>query len=405
VPELTKSVGDGGANLKHDVALVRAMLLLVKDAKGAPYLAGPYDGTYSDAVKGAIAAFQRDWKLSPAAPLPAAGIGAGKAGPGNFKVAGPLGAGGAQVVVLPAVGAGAAKAAPVAPAPGPGQEVSGVMAPGGPTLRKLAALLPATHAELRVIAGHSTVYLAADAKAAAESEAAIAKDAEFEPQFRAKIATLVREMHGRHKIALSLTPTGRRRNFAQQQKEVNTKAGPGESNHNFGRAADIGFRGFRWLQGDGKIKQDVDWLNALQKTKAASASAFWDARDAIAKTLNLFRLQFERVHLQAFDQAKVSNARSLVKLLNAVGTMKWEPRYKSDLGFGGKLFAVGTARQIYAGNATVTDAEIAAAKSAALGKAVAPADIKAADVQAMKDALKADFDRADQNWAKWAPVP
>lgn len=260
MPDIKDSVGEGGKNLSHDVALVQAMLRVVKDAKGSPYLTVNYDGAYGGSTKTAIINFQNDQKLI------------------------------------------AAKDPP---------EKLGHIVKSGPTIQKLSQMLPADYAELRVLENRKTVYLSGSAADAKASEMAITGDAEFEPAFRANVAKLVREMFETHKIVLWLTPTGRRRTFAQQAAETKTNAGPGESNHNFGRAVDIGFKHMKWVQGDGSIKKDADWLNALEAAKAAEAGAFWDARDAIATKLSLFRLQFERVHLQSFDQKAVSSQRSL----------------------------------------------------------------------------------------------
>ena len=60
---------------------------------------------------------------------------------------------------------------------------------------------------------------------------------------------------------------------------------------------------------------------------------------------------------------------------------------------------VGSAKKIWGGNATVTKAMIATA----LGKPVAA--VTAAQVTAMKKALKSDFEKADANWKQWKPVP
>ncbi len=356
MPSITASVGDGAANKTHDVALVQAMLRVVKNAKSAPYLTGDYDGSYGGTTKDAIVAFQKD----------------------NAK----------------AIQAGQQ-----------GKEKEGVVDVGGTTLATLAAALPVTHKELRIIPNTKTVYLEAAATDAKASAVAIRGDAEFELTFRNLLASLVDTMYAQHRIALWITPTGRRRTFAQQAAETATYAGPGESNHNFGRASDIGYRGFRWIQGDGAIKKDADWLNALEKVSRPKANALWDARDAVAATMPLYRLQFERIHLQLFDQATVNNPRSLVKLLNTVGKAKWETGYKSDFGLGGALFAVGTAKQIWAGNATVSKADLANALTAKTKKLVKEIDIKAQQIVDTQKALKADFEAADKNWIKWVRVP
>ncbi len=361
MPDIKKSVGEGAVNQSHDVALVQAMLKIVKNAKGSAYLGANYDGSYGGVTKSAIIAFQKD----------------------NAKT----------------IDAGAK-----------GKEALGVVDPGAATVKALAAALPATHKELRIIPGTKTVYLEGALADANASAAAIRSDAEFETTFKGLLAKLVDQMFTEHKIVLKITPTGRRRTFAQQAAETATKAGPGESNHNFGRASDIGFKGFKWVQGDGTIKQDADWLNALETANAAKANALWDARDAIAKTLPLFRLNFERVHLQLFDQATFSNINSLVKLLNTVGKMKWEAGYKSDFGLGGAMYSVGTAKQVWAGTATFSKGDLAKALTAkeiaAKSKKVfKDTDITAKMVSEMQKSLKGDFESADTNWVKWTKVP
>ena len=360
MPTITGSVGEGAVNKTHDVALVQAMLRIVKNAKGSPYLSGNYDGAYGKFTKGAITAFQNDHSKT---------IQAGQKG----------------------------------------KEKVGVVDAGGVTLATLSAALPATHKELRIIPNTKTVYLEGSSTDAQASANAIRSDAEFENTFKTLLAKLVDTMYADHKIVLKLTPTGRRRTFAQQAAEVNTKAGPGESNHNFGRAADIGFKGFSWIQGDGTVKKDADWLNALEAAKAAQASALWDARDAIAKTLPLFPLNFERVHLQLYDQSTFSNINSLVNLLNTVGKMKWAKGYKCDFGLGGAFYSVGTAKQIWAGTAPVTKIDLAAAltakEAAAKSKKVFKvADITQKQITEIQKALKADFEAADTNWVKWTKV-
>ena len=360
MPVITASVGDAATNKTHDVALIQAMLRIVKTDKNVPFLATPYTGTFSADTKNAIIAFQN----------------------ANVK----------------AIAAGQ-----------PNKEKLGVIDPAAATMTALSGALPATHSALRIIENTKTVYIEGSAADSKASATAIRGDAEFEATFKDRLARLVESMFTTHKIVLKITPTGRRRTFPQQMAETATKAGPGESNHNFGRASDIGFRGLKWLQGDTTIKQDADWLNALEAASAAKANAFWDARDAIAKGLPLFRLQMERVHLQLFDQSTFSNQRSLVALLTLVGKTKWDVGYKSDLGLGGALFDVGTAREIFKNAATVSKADLATALSATVAaktakKTFAAADITAKQITEMQTALKADFEAADTNWVKWVQV-
>ena len=66
---------------------------------------------------------------------------------------------------------------------------------------------------------------------------------------------------------------------------------------------------------------------------------------------------------------------------------------------------MGTAKQIWAGNATVSKADLAQALSAKTNKLVKEADIKQQQITDTQKALKADFEAADKNWIKWVKVP
>lgn len=324
--EIQDSVGEGAKNHGHDVALVQAMLKVIKNPKGTSYLTSNYDGIYGKDTKGAITAFQQDNKIIPADPI--------------------------QAVAM--------------------ADKLGFINKNGPTMAAINKLLPDSHKNVTIIANTKTVYLAGDAKEAAASALSLRADNNLDPNFRSNVAQLVDEMYKTHKIVLTTTSDGRRRSFAEQAPIVppNSYSGPGESNHQYGRAVDIGFRNLRWIKGDGTVYQDTDWLNGLENISSSKANAFWDARDAIAvKKLGLFRLTMERIHLQNFNDGTVSMARSLASLLTAVGKTKWQavpaPRnnkYKSDLGYGKGFFLVGKAIQIWNGNADVTAAMLASAK-------------------------------------------
>src|SRR4051812_31845398 len=110
--DITNSVGDGGTNAKHDVALIQLMLRVIHSAKGQPYLLANYTGTLDASINHALAAFQKDQSIATALPP-------GKAAP-----------------ALPA-----AKA-----------EKSGFVQPGSVTFAKLNAALPAKYADMRIIA-------------------------------------------------------------------------------------------------------------------------------------------------------------------------------------------------------------------------------------------------------------
>jgi peptidoglycan hydrolase-like protein with peptidoglycan-binding domain len=382
MPDIRDTVGEGAANKSHDVALVQAMLRVVKDAKNQPYLAGNYDGVYGPQTKGALQRFQTDQKLVP-------------------------------------------------PPPG-SQDKSTFVNRGGPTVQKLSAMLPAAYKEMTIIEDTKTVFLPGTEAALKASTTSLSGDLKLDGTFRAKVVDLVNQVFKSHKIVLWAGALGRHRSFAEQAalSPTVTKAGPGESNHNFGRAVDLVYKDLQWVARDGGIVKDTPWLEKLAKAHAAKATAFWDQRDVLVYKANLFTLKvaWDRPHVQSFQQSTVSMKRSLVALLNVVGKSKWgagTTGYKSDLGLGGPLANAGSAKQIFAGSAPVAKADIVSALNggkmglaaardkwagkalhkAGAAKAVTQADITAADVTAVQKFLKQDFQLADENYLKWKPVP
>jgi hypothetical protein len=415
MPDIKNSVGEGGTNSVHDVALVQAMLTVVKNAKSVAYLRD-YDGKYGPHTKTAIMDFQIDQGLI--AKPAAASHAAGASGKGSLAVKGGI---------APTAGKPAGATAAAGPL-----EKPGLVDKGSATLAKLVAALPVDLKDMMIIENTNTVYLPGEEADAKASAASINGTADLDVAFRGKVAQLVNLMFSTHKIVLSVTGTGGHRTFQKQFETVTTHAGPGESNHNFGRAVDIGFNEFRWIKAGGTIVTDDWWLNQLtnhekDKTGKLRAKQLWKARDAIAVKgpPGLFNtiLDGDDIHLQSFDD-NLPNDLALVDLLNRVGKTKWEAehkkprRYSNDLGLGGKLFMVGTAKDIWSLHATVTKAMIAQAKTDALMKAatvkgpaavkavvpVKEADIKPADVTAMQKALKDDFVAAETNWQKWQAV-
>jgi len=369
------------------------MLTVVKNAKGIGYLPD-YDGKYGPATKAAITAFQTDQSLI--------------AKPGAAK---------ADAGVL---------------------EKAGFVDKRSTTLAKLVAALPADYKDLMIIENTSTVYLPGSEADAKASAASINATVNLEPAFRGKVAQLVNLMYSTHKIVLSLTGSGGYRDFQKQyqiqlQSAGATHAGPGESNHNFGRGVDIGFNNFQWIKAGGQKAVDDWWLNVLTKKEKDAvvnkkALQLWMARDAIGVkgAPGLFNsiLDGDTDHLQSFDD-HLPNDRALADLLNRVGKLKWEAehkiprRYNSDLGLGGKMFNVGSAKDIWTLSATVTKAMIAQAKNdialnaaklkgPAAVKAFVPlkeADIKADDIVNVRKALKADFVTAEAKWLDWKAIP
>lgn len=369
MPTITGPVGPAKTNAHHDVAIVQVMLRAVKNAAGQSYLQDIYDGSFGNKTREAIEKFQKDHKLS----------------------------------------------APPAPKAPPSTDPYGTIAPNSATFKKLNDMLPASHRSILCIPNTRTVYLPGTDAAAATSQNSISTDDELEPAFRAKVAELVSRMFNRHKIVLWVTTSGRRRTFAEQlELQANGKsgAGPGESNHNFGQAVDIGFKDFEWFKPDGlTTKKDAYWLNALE-VWPTKFKEMWEARNAIATELGLFKTNFagDWVHLQAFSDNAVSMGRSLAGLITRVATLHWKYQggvYQCDLGAGqaGPYFSVGTAKQIWNLQATVTKDNIAKARSVSTGKAVAAASIKENEIQEYRQLLKGEFERAEANWRKWQPLP
>lgn len=384
--DIKDTVGEGGTNAVHDVALVQAMLRVVKNAKQQSYFGGDYDGIYEKNTKAAIESFQAEQKLLP-----------------------PTGKDGKTLLAI-----------------------------GGPTIQKLNAMLPATHKELWIIAATKTVFLVPPDADATAGHATVTALKETEPVFQLKAAGAVKQVYKDLKLALTLGPKGGRRTFAEQAAIPlgQTMVGPGESNHNFGRAVDLVFRNFQWVKGDGTIVKDNPWAEQLEQQKGVkTADQIWNARDVPIKAGGLFVLAVtkkfrDRPHVQAFDQNAVNMGDALARLMNTVGTFKWAnqggtPRaYASDLGLGGGVqLQVGSARAIWGLQAKLDPVDVAAAVNKAqvaladarliwAGKAVVkkdvfkpigPADIKADDIASLKKALKKDFERADQNFLKWKP--
>ncbi|MDQ3948709.1 MAG: M15 family metallopeptidase [Gemmatimonadota bacterium] len=389
MPDIKDTVGEGGANNVHDVALVQAMLRVVKDAKGQPYLGGNYDGVYGGQTKAAIQRFQADQKLVP-------------------------------------------------PPPGTkdGKTLIGV---AGATIQKLSAMLPPAYTDIRIIEKMKTVYVAASDVDAKAGQTTVNGEPNVDPAFRGKALQAVKQTYADYKIAFTVGPNGGRRTFAQQAKIATTGAttvGPGESNHNWGRALDLLPVNFQWLKGDGTVVKDTPWLEQLEKQKGvAQADQIWDARDVAVKAAGLFLIKTtqtfrDRPHVQAWDQNAVNMGNALVALLNAVDAIKWanaggSPRqYSCDLRLAGaEQVKIGTAVQIWNTQAKVAAADVVTAVNKAQialddarliwgGKAVvkkaafkpiAAKDVKATDITAIQKALKKSFELADQNFLKWKP--
>jgi hypothetical protein len=428
VADLKGDVGEGADNKAHDVGLVQLMLRVVKDAKNQPYLATDFNFIYGAATKDAIVRFQQDSKL---VPIPDAKKDAG-APP-------------APAVVTAAM------------------EKAGLVGKNSLTFKKLNQLLPAKYADVVIMEDAKLIYVPA-AEANAKGEAAtIGSKAELDASFRSKLSNLVTQMYAAHKIALSIPKSGWRRDFAWQYmlKLKGTGAAPGESNHQYGQAADIGMNGLQWVSGDGNFQSVDYWLNPVSasglKMPQSKRDALWDARNAIAyKSLGLYPTSKagDDVHVQGYSDASVDYPRSLATLLNLGGKVRWKAlphhEYGTDYGLGGLYFNVGSATELWRNQGKVTAADLVTAIKAAGkdlaklpvfkdfdyvknavkaqaapaavklpplpvakvpgaalvdGKSIKMTDIKQTDIDAIRKVLKQDWASADTNWQKWKPIP
>ena len=386
---ISASVGENATNTVSDVALVQAILLkttrtAAPNRAAGPYLAS-YDGAAGPATTAAIKAFQAD-----------------------------------HLMLL-----NAAKQSVLAPGTTLGQ-----VKPSDATWAKLLTEVPAEFANLRVLSGGKIVYVQATA-AELQGKISAANGLTFTATFRTKVIACINNMHADYGIAVGVCPKGDRRTFQAQfqirrDTPANTKAGPGESNHNYGMATDIGFEGLRWLHANGTVQANEDpWLKYLHAAKAAEETRFWTVLRTVGTSaaVGAFRGPLsDSPHLQNWDDSTVSMTLRLAAHLQASGTMKWSrgvvasgaTTYKCDLGLGVAQYDVGTAMQIWDLNATLTAATLTQARAAAAAAAAAHAPrgtpppkpqspATTADVTAMRQALRAQFDLADTNWRNWTP--
>ena len=395
---LSGAVGDGAANVIHDVALVQAILLKTTRAAAPTRVAAPYltscDGVCGAGTKAAIRAFQADHVSTVNA---------------------------AQKTVLNA------------------NATDGQVKPGDATWTALLAEVASAFANMRVLTGGKTVYVEATA-AQLQAKIAAVGAMTFAAAFRVKVLACINQMHTTHGVAIGVCDQGDRRTFQAQYALLTngrgvTNAGPGESNHNYGMATDLGFAGLAWLHTDGALDVgETSWLHHLTAVSNSEANRFWDALRAVGTTgtVGAFRGPIgDRPHLQNWNDANVSMTARLAMHLQTSGTMRWARAggvYTCDLGLGGTQFPVGTAAQIWNLQATITAAQITQARTAvagpgargpavlpgrpaavsprpggapARGAPAAPPAATQADVTAMRQALRAQFDLADTNWRNW----
>lgn len=318
---LTGSVGAGTPNPKHDVALIQAMLRVIKNPKGQPYVTFNYDGgfTLNGATHKAIMAFQTDHKTTA----------------------------------------------------GPPPETLGKIDMNGKTFAKMSELLPASHREIRALENFPVVYLAGTQ---AELNAAVARvnsDDKFRVDFKAKLVNLINAFYQKYGIVLSVNPdwaNGGFRTFQQQRDLMDqrddkgnpvTQSGPGESNHNWGNGADVGFAKFWLLKGDGNLVKvpkstelgDGPWLTELAKIDQSAVAELWKQRDQMTP-LFPSALAGDKPHLQSFSDNQVSMGKSLAEHMNIEGCMWWDYKqgaYWCNYGLANPdtKFKLGSAKKIW----------------------------------------------------------
>lgn len=376
-----KAVGDAQPNDVSDVTLIQAALVkiarpLAKGRVAGPYLPS-YSGTFGKGTADALTAFQNDHKLS-----------------------------GARVT-------------------------GGHVNPGDATFQALAAALPRDVADLRVLQHARTAYLGGS-QADFTNRLTEAGGKSFTAAFVLKVNATIRRMFTETGLVLAVDPDGDHRTF-QKQYALRTSgrgvthAGPGESNHNFGGAVDLGFKGLRWLKPDGTMVQEAGWW--LAGMPANNQQAFWDKLRSTGIACGAFRGPLgDRPHLQNWNDAGVSMVSRLAVLLTRSGSMKWTAAhgvYNCDLGFGGALVPVGTSIQIWEQRATVDAPTIRRLRTAHQAHGAAPRGpaqnpeparhaptphrpgasgrpiVDDAGVTAMRQSLRHQFDVAEAHWRDW----
>ena len=132
-----------------------------------------------------------------------------------------------------------------------------------------------------VIANSDIKYLAADQEEV-QNDVAIIRKSESKEPLRSNAIKIVEGFYDRHKIAIGMIREGGRRTFQSQYdirrlRPGSTGAGPGESNHNYGEAIDLGFKGLKWLHPNGDVETREDsWLRRLEAIYKGKSKPFWE---------------------------------------------------------------------------------------------------------------------------------
>jgi hypothetical protein len=399
---LTGSVGGGGKNAVHDVALVKFLMMVVKKPSGGSYMPlGDYTDVSGVGVSTAIRGFQADHHLLDATstrPKPGASV----------------------------------------------LEVPGLLQPGGSTWMRLVASVPAAYKSVRTTEGVALVYFPMSRNALATAKGEI-QASELRNEFKVKVTNLLDKFYAKSEIVVSANPGGLRRTFAEQMNKA-SEAAPGETIHNYGYAVDLGFTGLSYLSRTGE-KQTLDAHDRGFNKWPRIKEQIFAARNKIALgELSLFATVGlgggDLFHLQHYADKPLDSVSSFMKLLEKVGPMKmkWRPEFMTwtdywcDLGLGGAEYYVGAAVDIWVDKnpLKLTKEDLAKALSAKLkadprfsldkylvhppkpptggasGKDtpanITTADISDQDISKVKALLKAEFVAADKDWRQWVPV-
>lgn len=180
---------------------------------------------------------------------------------------------------------------------------------------------------------------------------------EMRADFKSRIIQIINEMH---KLGFAFgAPKKYHAGYRTFQEQFllpadSTKAGPGESFHNYGLAADLGV--LNWVDKDGKSYSDF-WLGTMDKMPEyrGFSAKIWAKRNSLGGT-NVHSLSWEIIHLQGVS-AQTSGPTSLVKCLNeAAGISGFSYQYNGGKkGYQCKVnntaiwVDIGTAKDIWSG--------------------------------------------------------
>jgi len=193
---------------------------------------------------------------------------------------------------------------------------------------------------------------------------------EMRSSFKADISKIIKEMY---KLGIAFGTIKRYkagyRTFQEQYAlpSTATKAGPGESFHNYGLAADLGV--IDWVDNKGKSHADF-WLGTMDSKAEYKgfSSKIWAKRNSFGSS-NVHSLSWEIIHLQAVP-AKTSGRESLAKCLNESAKLTdfsyqrgigRSNIYQCKVSRSAKWVNIGTAKELWAGmikNVNATDKKI-----------------------------------------------